>query len=446
MKKVVKIFTCIFSVFGFSLMVTSASLLNTPNFDAAERVLAYDVSAYCDYFIRDCKFPDGKIADAYIFKNVYDQIKWQNAQVRAYSEKWKKIAEKDIAFYEKMEKDTSKFKWEPVGPLTPFYKRWGELEKEFGTDEANKICVASSPVTYYKREDLGQLSEYMNTLDCAAQACYEDERGVYLLTIVKTKYIPQNYIVSSEMKKKHKDEFVYEIGFIPKEMYKDEPIKLEPAKTQPFDPSVIPDSDRNLVPVSTTEKSLYYYDKNLAYQLQWLAVKIACKGVYDMAYTGDFRASNPVDYYKTSFIKNYLATNDGRASKGTTLFEGICFDYADFAYQELSSRKSEYPGIVGFWMVGTTSDSSDIIVYKIADSGEKSNMTINQTPVVVFTHNRIASHGNVKNHAWVWVQSTDGTMYWVDPTWTDNTGKPVYGIVRGGQEIQLESDSRLFAY
>ena len=33
-----------------------------------------------------------------------------------------------------------------------------------------------------------------------------------------------------------------------------------------------------------------YYDSILANQLQWLSVKIACIGKYDMAYTGDFKA------------------------------------------------------------------------------------------------------------------------------------------------------------
>ncbi len=70
-------------------------------------------------------------------------------------------------------------------------------------------------------------------------------------------------------------------------------------------------------------------------------------------------------------------------------------------------------------------------------------MTINRTPVVVFSHNHILAHDRATNHAWFWVQSTDGTVYWIDPTWTDNTGRPVYGIVRGGKEIELSPSSSL---
>ena len=57
----------------------------------------------------------------------------------------------------------------------------------------------------------------------------------------------------------------------------------------------------NLEPVTPKGKGEYYYDANFAYRMQWLAVKIACKGIYDMAYTGDFRAKNPTDYYKTRY-------------------------------------------------------------------------------------------------------------------------------------------------
>ena len=245
------------------------------------------------------------------------------------------------------------------------------------------------------------------------------------------------------MKRLHKNEFAYDVGFIPKKMYKVPPVKLNPAKTQPFNPSAIPDSDRNLAPVASKGNETYYYDTNLANKLQWLAVKIACKGVYDMAYTGNFRARNPTDYYKTSFIKSYLAKNDGRASKGTVLFEGICFDYADFAYQELKDNQKDYPNVANFWMVGTFENSSDIVAYRLAGAGENSTMTINRTPVVVFSHNHILAHDGATNHAWFWVQSTDGTVYWIDPTWTDNTGRPVYGIVRGGKEIQLTPSSDL---
>lgn len=281
--------------------------------------------------------------------------------------------------------------------------------------------------------------------DSCAQACYEDEDGVYLLTISQPKYLAQ-IVNDKQAQNWHKGQLGYQIQFVPKIMYsKVDPPKLSPAKTTPINPNSIPDSGFDLEPVAATGNSPYYYDADLANQLQWLAVVVACKGEYDMAYTGDFSATNPVDNYTTSFIKKYLASNNGKASRGTPKFEGICFDYADWAYKELSANKSSYSNIAGFWMVGTFGDCNDIIRYRIAEYGEHSDMLINGTPVVVFNHNRIKAHSNATHHAWFWVQSTDGTVYWIDPTWTDNSGRPVYGIVRNGQEIELEPDSRFFA-
>ncbi len=436
---------------------STASMFNTPNYKAAEEVHAEDVSSYADHVVENCTLPDGKTVTVYVFDNVYDHFKWQNVQTRRFNPEWQQLAQKNIARIESGDgwgKDDSIafWKWMPTGPLSPVWKAYYTLETKYGKDAMRGIETdALSPISYYNAEDLGQLASYMTMLDSVAQACYEDSTGVYLMTITRPKYLVNYKGASKESKKMaslHKDEFGYKVAFIPKEMYKVEPVKLTPAKTQPFNPSDIPDSDRNLAPSTPTGDSVYYYDANLAYQLQWLAVKIACKGVYDMAYTGDFSAKNPHDYYKTSFIKSYLASNDGRTSKGTTLFEGICFDYADFAYQELTDNKKDYPNVANFWMVGTFDDGSDIIAYRLAKAGESSTMTINRTPVVVFSHNHILAHlqGDGRpatGHAWFWVQSTDGTVYWVDPTWTDNTGRPVYGIVRGGQEVELSPSSNL---
>ncbi len=423
-----------------SYKVSAASVFNTPNYKAAEKVYAPDMSNYADYVVENCLLPDGKTATVYVFNNIYDQIKWQNVQTWKFSPDHKKKAKDHIA----KGQDTRFWEWMPTGPLTPYFQAAVILREKYGLDAAKELEITnSSPISYYNATDLGQLSSYLKNLDSCAQACYEDSDGVYLLTVCRPKYLHEDNC-SKDMKRLHKNEFAYDVGFIPKKMYKVPPVKLNPAKTQPLNPSSIPDSDRSLVPLAPTKgNETYYYDTNLANKLQYLAVKIACKGVYDMAYTGNFRARNPTDYYKTSFIKKDLAKNDGRASKGTVLFEGICFDYADFAYQELKDNQNEYPNVANFWMVGTFEDSSDIVAYRLAIAGENSTMTINRTPVVVFSHNHIAAHDRATNHAWFWVQSTDGTVYWIDPTWTDNTGRPVYGIVRGGKEIELTPSSDL---
>lgn len=419
-------------------------------------------SKYCGYKLEKYKLPDGKVADVYLFETMRTQAYWLNAQKFALLEDERKAykerieyCEKELAYYSEPKNYSSKmidlykydialYNWHlnVKGPMTPFYHYYTKLLEKYGSQkELLKMAGIQSElfvVSYYKLEELGVLGDSLK-VNSYASACYEDKKGVYWL-----RFSPPKDLVAlrgnKKEQEKHSGEIGYEVVFIPREMYpKIEPPKLTPAKVTPFNPNNVPDSDRNLVPVTPSGNGAYYYDANLANQLQLLAVKVACKGVYDMAYTGDFRAKNPTDHYNTSFIKHYLATNDGRASKGTTLFEGICFDYADFAYQELKDNKSSYsPRIAKFYMVGTFKDANDIVAYRLAKDGETSDMTINKTPVVVFNHNHIYAHDGATNHAWFWVQATDGTMYWIDPTWTDNTGRPVYGIVRGGREVQLE--------
>lgn len=407
--------------------VSCATMWTTPNYTRATKELPADVSTYVDYKVRNYKFPDGRIADVYVFNHSADAELWQNCQSRKF---------RKTSFIQRIS-PTPQDLWKPTGPLTPIFEAIYYFQKRYGEDAATKLVKGGiSPLSYYSVNDLGILGTYMLSSDSAAQACYQDSTGIYLLSIAPpTKFV---YDIPKEIQKQHEGQFAYKVSYIPKEIYeKVVPVKLQPAKTQPLNPTSIPDSDRNLTPGLPTVTSVYYYDEVLAYQLQWLAVKVACKGVYDMAYTGNFAATNPADYYNTSFIKKYLVQNDGFASKGTVLFEGICFDYADFAYQEVTNDKAAYQNIANFWMVGTFDNPNDIIAYRLAKNGEVSDLTINRTPVVVFAHNRVHAHDSTTHHAWFWVQATDGTVYWVDPTFTNNSGRPVYGIVRNGQEIQL---------
>ena len=393
---------------------------------------------YCNYKFEKYEFPDGKVADVYVFEEIRDQAVWLNVQKFALMPSERERYKRNIANGE----DVYESNWHlnVTGPMTPFYTVYSILLDKYGQNKLLKMAGVQSELfvnSFYKPEDLGVLGNYL-TEKSSASACYEDENGVYWLRISSSKNAV-SLRGNKKAQKDHKGEFVYDIVYIPKRMYpKIDFPKLPPAKVTPFDPNNIPDSDRDLQPSAPKSNSPYYYDGNLAYTLQWLAVKIACKGTYDMAYTGDFSAENPVDWYKTSFIKKYLAKN-GEYSKGTDLFEGICFDYADFAYRELTDNRNSYQNVANYWMVGSSAPN-DIQTYRIAKKGETGNGIINGTPIVEFTHAHIRAHADAINHAWFWVQANDGVMYWVDPTWTDNSGRPVYGIVRGGQEIQLEPD------
>lgn len=463
MKKLLKIIIAVGASITTCLLTSCATmkdLFYAPHFSEAEKVLAPDLTEYTDYAVEKCKLPDGKIVTVYVFLNPGDQLRWQNKQSQKFDKELQKEHEKKIAREESYKKGLTgpsavlfkssvddriaSYRWYPTGPLTPFWKAYFGLVDKYGKDvSTKKIIDLTEPISYYTKEDLGQLSQYMTTDNAVAQACYEDSNGIYLLTIAKPQYMEK--MISIDMRIKHKDEFAYQVNFIPKEWYKSQPLKLNPAKTRPYDSSQVPDSDRDFAPIISSGDGAYYYDKKLADSLQWLAVKIACKGVYEMAYTGNSNMKNPKDYYNTSMIKKYLASNDGKASRGTTLFEGLCFDYADFAYQELKDNRKDYPNVANFWMVGTFEDSSTIVQYRIANANESPNSTINRTPVVIDKYSHTRAHDNATNHAWFWVQGTDGVIYWVDPTWTDNTGRPVYGIVRNGLETPLEPDQSMFA-
>lgn len=465
MKKYVLIELILAMLFcSLSSCVTSSFISANVKYEDARKAGVNDLSDYPDYKLENFKFPDGKITTAYVFKNVGEAVVWQNLQMRKYYSEWQQEANKKYEEYmkkaEELEnkktgfKSTDKLnsslandyremaegeKWYPTGPLSPFFKAVGAAaDNNGGIAKIREMYVNNHPpVSYYNVEDLGKLSEIMNA-DSTALGCYEDSSGVYFLVISRPKYLSSK-IVSSKMKTVHKNDFAYEISFVPKKFYEVPDVKLEPAKTTPYNPSVIPDSNRNFAPDIHNGSSAYYYDKTLAYNLQWIAVVVACKGKYDMAYTGDFYTRNPTDYYNTSYIKQYLAKS-GKATRGTILFEGICFDYADFAYQEV---KNTFSNVTDVYMVGTFNDSSNIIEYRIAEKGEKGNMTINGTPVVENGQNHVIAHENAKHHAWLWVRGTDGVIYWCDPTWTDNTGRPVYGIVRGDREIQLTPSENL---
>ena len=360
-----------------------------------------------DKKIEKVTFPDGKVADAYLFDRSIEAAAW-------FSTEW--YTEGSVVY--------------PVAQA---------FDKNGGRDAAD-----ISPLSYYTIEDLGQLSEYaQGNDDFGAYGILEDEKGYYVLSIsppIRYRYID----IDAKTAREHKGELAYKVAYMPKEAYKPmQPITVPPSKKKTIDPSTIPDSDRQIIPTKTTDSGAYYYNASLAYQLQWLAVETACVGKYDMAYTGDFRTKNPTDNYTTSLMKQYFTRRDGTTR--TITFEGICFDYADFMYQAMEREQNTLNklGIRQFWMVGVHGDSNTLELFRIAKDGEVSDRKQNGMPIIVDDYYRVTAHDNITYHAWIWAQSKDGTMYWIDPTWTDNSGRPVYGIVRGNKEIPLTPSSDL---
>jgi tetratricopeptide (TPR) repeat protein len=69
-------------------------------------------------------------------------------------------------------------------------------------------------------------------------------------------------------------------------------------------------------------------------------------------------------------------------------------------------------------------------------------MILNGIPVKENSRQNVRSHEGAVNHAWLWVYGKDGTVYWLDPTWTDNTGYVWWGVVRNGREEQYAPSAR----
>jgi tetratricopeptide (TPR) repeat protein len=186
---------------------------------------------------------------------------------------------------------------------------------------------------------------------------------------------------------------------------------------------------------------------SLANELQWLAARTACAGQYNMAQTGDYSIGDPQDYYRPADIREYLARQSGSRT-ATATFYGICFDYAQSAYNDISSNRSLYEGRGmkrnAWYIVATGRNSRQITLYDPSTRGE-ATVIMNGMPLKERERQNVSAHGNADNHAWLWVYGNDGTIYWIDPTWTDNTGYIWWGVVENGREVQRNSAQRLSA-
>jgi hypothetical protein len=82
-------------------------------------------------------------------------------------------------------------------------------------------------------------------------------------------------------------------------------------------------------------------DGSLYNELQWLAARTACIGIYNQAQMGDWNLADPQDYYKPSDIREFLTERSGEETK-TDMFYGVCFNYAQAAYDDIFTNVSRY--------------------------------------------------------------------------------------------------------
>jgi tetratricopeptide (TPR) repeat protein len=183
----------------------------------------------------------------------------------------------------------------------------------------------------------------------------------------------------------------------------------------------------------------------LADALQWLTVQTACVGIYNMAETGDYSVGDPEDYYRPGDIREYLAELSGDRT-AVDMFYGICFNYAQAAYNDINRYKNHYTGAgVKDWYIAAAFEAPGQIILFDPASREQASMIVNGVPVKENARKNVQSHGAATYHAWLWVIANDGTIYWIDPTWTDTGGYVVWGVVQNGRETYLPPAARLCA-
>ncbi len=198
--------------------------------------------------------------------------------------------------------------------------------------------------------------------------------------------------------------------------------------------------------------------------LQDLAMQTACLGMYSNAEAGNKDKKDPHDYYTPSMLAERFHKMSGERTRIQT-FYGVCFDYAHAAWDDIKRYKSYYQerGMKGEkWYIAETHDNPEMILLfdpigedRVRKSGSgyidiKDGKAVEKWNGVFHKqayYAEVKAHKNTDGsrptwHGWLWVQRTDGTWYWVDPTWTDNTGYPVYGIVQAGEEIPLTTKAK----
>ena len=171
--------------------------------------------------------------------------------------------------------------------------------------------------------------------------------------------------------------------------------------------------------------SVYSFADSFTDAIQDLAMQTACVGQYSATQAGGGWYDDPHDYYTPQMLAERFAKMSGNMTR-TTTFYGICFDYAQFAYQDIEKYKSWYnkQGMYEnkFWIAGTHENSNlTILQYP----GTKSNHTTVQNGVYVVVPNGgercVKTHKNLSGsratrHSWVWIERTDGVQFWIDPT------------------------------
>jgi tetratricopeptide (TPR) repeat protein len=182
---------------------------------------------------------------------------------------------------------------------------------------------------------------------------------------------------------------------------------------------------------------------SLADAIQWLAVQTACTDIYSFS-SKKMNKPDPTDHYRHSYLSEYLGRN--RRSINTGPNYGVCWDYAKNTYEHMT-RNAQYYRNLGmkewYLAVSPKGNSRQIVLYDLVPYGQHDRLMWDEDPVKEIFRRNVQTHGNNDNHAWLWVIARDDTIYWFDPTWTDNSGYVTWGIVQNDREGYVPSLDRL---
>lgn len=178
-------------------------------------------------------------------------------------------------------------------------------------------------------------------------------------------------------------------------------------------------------------------------------MQTACIGQYSATQAGGGWNDDPHDYYTPKMLAERFKKMSGDMTR-TTTFYGVCFDYAQFAWDDIKKYQSSYnkAGMINqeWYLVYVASDSNKL---QLEDpvSAEKADVIHNGISLKKKYEKNIKAHKGLNGvratyHEWLWIQRSDGVWFWIDPTWTDNLGYVVYGYVANGEEIQLRPDEK----
>lgn len=203
-----------------------------------------------------------------------------------------------------------------------------------------------------------------------------------------------------------------------------------------------------ILPVLLIVFSVVLYADEFTDILQDLAVQTACIGKYSATQAGGGWRDDPHDYYTPEMMAERFKAMSGSMTR-TATFYGVCFDYAQAAYEDIQKYRSSYnkAGMYEscFWIAGVDANSN-VITLTRPTNYDNADIRVNGVYVRKMSTEYVKTHEitgtRATNHAWLWIQRNDGVMFWIDPTWTDNIGYVVWGYVINGEEIQLRPDER----